>query len=96
MPISHLGTAWAGVARDLELELRRLDPAATVAPRVDAEGLLRLAVTIAPEHRAPARAAIRRHEGRARAMCETCGGRLQTVQAGPVIQFLCVSCRPQS
>ncbi|HWE11346.1 MAG TPA: hypothetical protein VG325_18495 [Solirubrobacteraceae bacterium] len=93
MSAHPIGRAWSEAAHDLEDELRRLDPDAVVSPRVDAGGLLKLDVRVKAEHRPAARAAVRRHETKANATCETCGSPTSTVQAGPVVQVLCVGCR---
>lgn len=91
--MGEIGGAWLGVVRELEDELHALDPAAAVIPSVRDTGLLRLRVRIGAAHRGAARAACRRHEQRANAMCEDCGAPMGAMQAGPVIAVLCPGCR---
>jgi hypothetical protein len=93
----QIGTAWRALAGELENELQRMDVAATVRPRIDASGLLRLEVRTGSSRRAEARAAARDYEEKAAQTCEWCGVEIAHSRAGPMIAvFLCADCAEPS
>lgn len=86
------GSGWQELLKQLEEELRALDPDAVLAPlSVDADGLPRFRARLSPAARKPGRRLLREYERRAIAICEMCGheGR---VYAGPVLRVRCPSC----
>lgn len=91
-----VGRAWLALALELEDELRRIDPSATVRPSIDSFGLLRLDVTSDTIPRRAARAAAQRFESAASGMCEQCGDPISNVRvAGPsTVLLLCRRCSP--
>lgn len=89
-----VGEGWLSLTRELERELQVTDPDAEVTPTIAASGLLQLKLRSNVIDRRTARAVAREWEARAAAVCEACGGSVQTVRvAAPgVVNVICAKC----
>lgn len=92
MAAAVIGAGWSELLKQLDDELRSLDPDAVLEPPVvGADGLLRLRARFSPQTHQAGNRLLREYERRASATCELCGGGGR-VYAGPVLIIRCPSC----
>lgn len=87
-----IGDGWLSLADEVQRQLREHDRQARVDAAVGPSGLLELDVRTLPSQRSRARALARYHEDLARSVCESCGARVASAGAGPVVTILCGRC----
>lgn len=89
---SAVGEGWLHLCEELQRNLGRLDPPGELlAVRIDASGLPRFQVRLAPRSNARGREIVREFENRALEVCEVCGGSGR-VRAGAIVTTRCDHC----